>query len=114
MFRLMRNAEVIGLMQEGGIVRGVRYRDSAGDHDLSAGLTIGADGRDSVTRAAARLPLVETSPPMDVLWFRLSRRPDEPPAVAGRFGAGRVLVMLDRREYWQVAYVIAKDTIATG
>ena len=109
-FRLMRNAEVIGLMQEGGIVRGVRYRDSSGERELPAALTIGADGRDSITRAAANLPLVETSPPMDVLWFRLSRRPDEPPAVVGRLGAGRVLVMLDRREYWQVAYVIAKGT----
>jgi 2-polyprenyl-6-methoxyphenol hydroxylase-like FAD-dependent oxidoreductase len=47
---------------------------------------------------------------MDVMWFRISRRPDEAAAIAGRLGNGRVLVMLDRGEYWQIAYVIAKGT----
>src|SRR5207249_6576537 len=50
----------------------------------------------------------EAAPPMDVLWFRVSRRGDEPAAVAGRLGTGRVLVMLNRGEYWQVAFVIQK------
>ena len=109
-FRLMRNAEVVGLLEGEGAIRGVRYRDETGEHELDARLTIGADGRASVTRLAAKLPQIETSPPMDVLWFRISRRPDEAAAVAGRLGAGRVLVMLDRGEYWQVAYVIAKGT----
>ncbi len=109
-FRLMRNADVVGLLQAGEAVLGVRYRDGDGEHDLPALLTIGADGRGSVTRDAAQLRLVETAPPMDVMWFRISRRADEPAAVAGRLGAGRVLVMLDRGDYWQIAYVIAKGT----
>jgi 2-polyprenyl-6-methoxyphenol hydroxylase-like FAD-dependent oxidoreductase len=90
-FRLKRNAEAIGLIEERGIVSGVRYRDAAGTHDLAAPLVIGADGRTSVTREAAALPRVESSPPMDVFWFRLPRRPDELEAVAGRLGAGKIL-----------------------
>jgi 2-polyprenyl-6-methoxyphenol hydroxylase-like FAD-dependent oxidoreductase len=107
-FTLLRNAEVIDLMESNGVVSGLRYRDETGTHELPALLTVGADGRDSRTREAARLPRIETSPPMDVLWFRLSKRSDEGGAVAGRLGAGRALVMLDRRDYWQIAYVIPK------
>ncbi len=83
-FSLLRNAEVIGLVDEGGVIRGLRYRD------------------------AARLPRFETSPPIDVFWFRLPRRPDEVAAVFGRLGPGLMLVMLDRNDYWQVAFVIPK------
>jgi 2-polyprenyl-6-methoxyphenol hydroxylase-like FAD-dependent oxidoreductase len=107
-FRLIRNAEVVGLLESEGVVRGVRYRDGAGEHDLPALLTVGADGRSSKTREAAKLPRVETSPPMDVFWFRVSRPPGESVEVGFRLGAGRALVLLDRREYWQVAYVIPK------
>ena len=109
-FHLMRNAEVLGLIELDGVIRGVRYRDQHGEHELGAILTVAADGRGSVTRQAARLPLMDTSAPMDVLWFRITRRPDEAVAIAGRLGAGRVLVMIDRGEYWQIAYVIAKGT----
>jgi 2-polyprenyl-6-methoxyphenol hydroxylase-like FAD-dependent oxidoreductase len=108
-FTLLRNAEVIDLTEEkDGRVSGVRYRDASGEHDLSATLTIGADGRSAVTREAAKLPRLETSPPIDVFWFRLPRRPDEFEAVFGRVGPGLLLVMLDRNDYWQVAFVIAK------
>jgi len=107
-FTLLRNAEVIGLLETGGAVRGVRYRDAAGEHELPALLTVGADGRTAVTRDAARLPRVETSPPIDVFWFRLPRRADEVAAVFGRIGPGLLLVMLDRNDYWQVAFVFPK------
>jgi 2-polyprenyl-6-methoxyphenol hydroxylase-like FAD-dependent oxidoreductase len=109
-FALIKNAEVVDLVQRDGLVTGVRFQDETGEHELAARLTVGADGRSSRTREAAGLPLLETSPPMDVLWFRLPRRPDEERAVAGRLGAGRVLVMLDRGDYWQIAFVIAKGT----
>jgi len=107
-FNLIRNAEVIDLIEKEGRVSGVRYRDATGDHELAATLTIGADGRSAVTRDAARLPRLETSPPIDVFWFRLARRRDEFEAVFGRLGPGLLLVMLDRNDYWQVAFVIAK------
>ena len=61
-FRLLRNAEVVGLVERDGLVRGVRYRDAAGEHELLATLTVGADGRAAVTREAAQLPQLETSP----------------------------------------------------
>jgi 2-polyprenyl-6-methoxyphenol hydroxylase-like FAD-dependent oxidoreductase len=109
-FNLLRNAEVEDLIHEDAAVVGVRYRHAGGNHELRAVLTVGADGRSARTRAAAGLPLLETSPPMDVLWFRLPRRTDEAGAVAGRLGPGRVLVMIDRGDYWQVAFVIAKGT----
>ncbi len=107
-FQLKRNAEAVDLIQSDGVVSGVRYVDADGTHDLSAPLVIGADGRASRTREAAALPRVESSPPMDVFWFRVSRRADEPEAVAGRIGAGKLCVMLNRGDYWQIAYLIPK------
>jgi 2-polyprenyl-6-methoxyphenol hydroxylase-like FAD-dependent oxidoreductase len=107
-FTLLRNAEVIGLIEKDGAVRGLRYRDAEGEHDLQAVLTVGADGRTAVTRDAAKLPRLETSPPIDVFWFRLPRRTDEVAAVFGRIGPGLLLVMLDRNDYWQVAFVFWK------
>ena len=107
-FTLLRNAEVTGLIEKDGGIRGLRYRDAAGEHELAAVLTVGADGRGAVTRAAARLPRFETSPPIDVFWFRLPRRREEVEAVFGRLGPGLLLVMLDRNDYWQIAFVIPK------
>jgi 2-polyprenyl-6-methoxyphenol hydroxylase-like FAD-dependent oxidoreductase len=107
-FMLKRKAEAIDLIQQSGVVSGVRYRDVDGTHELAAALVIGADGRSSVTREAAALPRIESSPPMDVFWFRLPRRPDELEAVAGRLGAGKICAMLARGDYWQIAYVIRK------
>jgi 2-polyprenyl-6-methoxyphenol hydroxylase-like FAD-dependent oxidoreductase len=107
-FRLIRNAEVLGLLETGGVIHGVRYRDGAGEHDLEAQLTIGADGRSSVTRQAANLPQVQTAPPMDVFWFRMSRRRGELTEIGLRLGAGLGLVLLDRNDYWQAAYIMPK------
>jgi 2-polyprenyl-6-methoxyphenol hydroxylase-like FAD-dependent oxidoreductase len=113
-FQMKRNAEAVDLIQSGGaggaggVVSGVRYVDADGAHDVTAPLVIGADGRTSRTREAAGLPRIESSPPMDVFWFRVSRRPDEPEAVAGRIGAGKLCVMLNRGDYWQIAYLIPK------
>ncbi len=107
-FTLCRHAEVTDLWRDDGRVRGVRYRDADGEHELAATLTIGADGRSARTREVSGLPRIETSPPIDVFWFRLPRRPGEVSAVFGRVGPGLLLVMLDRGEYWQVAFVIPK------
>jgi len=107
-FALLRNAEVTRLIERDGAIRGLAFRQAGHEHELHAAVTVGADGRTALTRQAAGLPLVETSPPIDVLWFRVSRRPDEAQAVAGRLGPGRLIVMLNRQEYWQVAFVIAR------
>ena len=107
-FTLMMNAEVTDLIIENGEVLGVRYRSADGDGELRAPLTVGTDGRASRTRESAQLPIVATSPLMDVLWFRLSRKPDEEAVLGGRVGVGQLAVLIDRREYWQVAYLIPK------
>ncbi len=107
-FELRRNAEVVDLIEEGGVVRGVRYRGAEGEREVRALLTVGADGRGSRTRTAARLPQLHTSPPMDVWWFRLSRRYDEPPDVSLHLEPGHIVVLFNRSDYWQVGYVIPK------
>ncbi|HEV3469673.1 MAG TPA: FAD-dependent oxidoreductase [Pyrinomonadaceae bacterium] len=110
-FRLVMNANVRELIEEGGAVRGVRYEDKAGrTHELRALLTVGADGRSSRVRRLSGMEPVKTSPPMDVLWFRLPRRESDGAGVGGRFGRGRILVQLDRGEEWQVGYVIPKGS----
>jgi len=107
-FKLLRNAEVTRLIERDGVICGLAFRHDGAEQELHATVTIGADGRTALTRQSAGLPLVETSPPIDVLWFRVSRRADEAEAVAGRLGPGRLMVMLNRDAYWQVAFVIAR------
>lgn len=116
-FTLMMNAEVTDLIIEDGIVRGVRYDTGDGGREMRAPLTVGTDGRASRTRESANLPIVATSPLMDVLWFRLSRKPDELAGLGGRAGVGQIAVLIDRREYWQIAYLIPKgagDRVRAG
>lgn len=109
-FHLVMGASVRELVRENGVVRGVRYRDHAGTHEVRALLTVAADGRFSRIRKLTDAKANETSPPMDVLWFKISRRDTDPEGALGRFGQGHILAMLDRYEYWQVAYVIPKGT----
>src|SRR5262249_23947173 len=84
-FRLQMNAEVTGLIEEDGCVAGVHVATPDRPFDVRALLTIGADGRHSIVRRAAGLPIEETSQPIDVLWLRLSRRPSDPPETLARF-----------------------------
>ena len=106
-FRLLMNAEVTDVIQEGA-VRGLRYRADGREHEVRARLTVGADGRSSRTRDAVGLPRVSTSPPMDVLWFRLPRRAEDPSGAQGLIGSGHFIAMFERGEYWQVGYTIGK------
>jgi 2-polyprenyl-6-methoxyphenol hydroxylase-like FAD-dependent oxidoreductase len=76
--------------------------------EVLADLTVGADGRHSVVRERAGLSVLNLGAPMDVLWMRMSRRPTDPGQTFGRFDSGRILVFLNRDDYWQTAYVIPK------
>jgi 2-polyprenyl-6-methoxyphenol hydroxylase-like FAD-dependent oxidoreductase len=109
-FRLVMEARVRGLIEEDGVVRGVRYESEDGTHEVRAVLTVGADGRGSRVRRLAGFEPVKTSPPMDVLWFKLPREEGDPAGLIGRFGRGHIAVMLDRQDYWQAGYVIPKGT----
>ncbi|HKF77765.1 MAG TPA: FAD-dependent oxidoreductase [Candidatus Dormibacteraeota bacterium] len=107
-FHLSMGSEVRDLLVEEGRVVGVRTRDDGGDEEVRALLTIGADGRDSVVRQRSGIEVAETSPPMDVFWFRVSRRPDDPDGLVARVGGGHMAVLIDRGAYWQIAYIIPK------
>jgi len=115
-FQLVTGANVQELIEENGIVRGVRYRGHGGWHEVEAQLVVGADGRHSRLRQLAGFQPVETSPPMDVLWFRLPRKPEDAEGFNGRIGRGHILVMLERAsrtlrersDEWQIGYVIPK------
>jgi len=107
-FELLLGANVQELIEEDGVIRGVRYRGHGGWQEVRSQLIIGADGRHSRLRQLAGFESIVTSPPMDVLWFRLPRRPEEPEGGMGRISQGRMVAMLNRSESWQIAYVFPK------
>jgi len=110
-FKLRMHAQVQHLLVEDGAVRGVRYHGSDGLHELRAPLTVAADGRFSLLRKLAGIEPEKTSPPMDVLWFRLPKLPGEPEVTGGAFGGigrGRIFVLLERNDYWQAGLVFPK------
>jgi 2-polyprenyl-6-methoxyphenol hydroxylase-like FAD-dependent oxidoreductase len=111
-FHLHMHTEVTDLIVENGRVGGVRAQTPEGQTEFRANLVVGADGRRSVVRERAKLEVMDLGAPIDVLWMRLSRQPSDPRATLGRFRAGKILVTLDRDDYWQCAFVIAKGEFA--
>ena len=111
-FRLILRANVRKLVEENGAVHGVRYLGPDDNcHELRAPLTVGADGRFSQIRQLAGIEPVKTAPPMDVLWFRLPKLPNDmeiPGGLLGGIGPGRILIVLDRADYWQAGLVFPK------
>jgi 2-polyprenyl-6-methoxyphenol hydroxylase-like FAD-dependent oxidoreductase len=110
-FHLKMQAEVTDLIIEKGMVAGVRAKTPDSGLEIRAPLTIGADGRHSVVRQRAGLEVKNLGAPMDVMWMRISRHPDDPGQTFGRFDRGRILVLINREDYWQCAFVIAKGTV---
>jgi 2-polyprenyl-6-methoxyphenol hydroxylase-like FAD-dependent oxidoreductase len=107
-FHLLMQAEAHTLVENANRVVGVRGTLPGGPFDVAADLVIGADGRDSVIRNGAELPVERFGVVMDVLWLRISRHADDPTDTFGQIDAGTLLVMLDRGTYWQCACVIPK------
>jgi 2-polyprenyl-6-methoxyphenol hydroxylase-like FAD-dependent oxidoreductase len=110
-FRLIQNAEVTGVIQQGDSVTGVRVTTPQGPLELMADLVIGADGRRSTVRSTAGLVVRDLGAPIDVLWMRLPKLPGDPSTTGGRITTGIFLAMIDRGSYWQCAYVIPKGGI---
>jgi 2-polyprenyl-6-methoxyphenol hydroxylase-like FAD-dependent oxidoreductase len=107
-FQLRMTANATDLILDKGRVVGVRAMTPAGELEVRAELVVGADGRHSVVRERAGLSIRDIGAPIDVFWMRLSRRPSDPSQPAGRFDRGRILVMINRSDYWQCGFVIPK------
>src|SRR5437660_1352427 len=107
-FKLIMQAEVTDLLIAGNTIAGVKAKTPEGEIDVRATLVVGCDGRKSIVRELAGLHVESLGAPIDVLWFRLSRKPSDPGQVLGRFVPGKILVMLNRDQYWQCAFVIRK------
>jgi len=106
-FALDMEAEVTGLLEESGRINGVRLADG---REMRAGkLVLMTDGRASLVRRLGLLPLTQLGAPMDVLWFRLEKADNAGDALRGAVGTSRMAVLIDRRTYWQVAFLIPKD-----
>ncbi len=113
-FRLLMEHEVTGLIEDSEHrVIGVHANTPSGPVDIHATLVVGCDGRHSTSRAAANLPVRETGVPIDVLWFRLRRRETDPSNVIGNINYGNFAVLINRSDYFQCAFIIAKDTFST-
>ncbi|MGA8525854.1 MAG: FAD-dependent oxidoreductase [Candidatus Sulfotelmatobacter sp.] len=109
-FQIRMRTEAIDLIEQSGCVAGVRTKAPDGVIEIRASLTVGADGRQSIVRERAGLQVMDLGAPMDVFWMRISRRPDDAGHTFGHVEPGRMLVLINREEYWQCAYLIPKGT----
>jgi 2-polyprenyl-6-methoxyphenol hydroxylase-like FAD-dependent oxidoreductase len=110
-FDLRMRAEATNLIEEGGRIVGLRANTPDGELAIRADLVVGCDGRHSTVREKAGLRSEDYGAPMDVLWFRITRKDSDGADVFGHIAAGMMLVMLDRGDYWQCAFVIPKGGI---
>lgn len=109
-YTLLQSHEVLDVVRDRGIVTGVRASGPDGEVEVRAYLTVAADGRTSVIRDRLQLPLRSFGAPMDVLWFRLPRHGSDGDGLDMRVGPGRVMLGIDRGDYWQIAFVISKNS----
>ena len=110
-FQVKKRAEVVDLLEDGGRIVGVRATTPQGPIEIRADLVVGADGRHSIVRERAGLEIENLGAPMDVLWFRLSRRPNDSGQTLGRIVNGKIMVMLNREDYYQCGFLIRKGGI---
>jgi 2-polyprenyl-6-methoxyphenol hydroxylase-like FAD-dependent oxidoreductase len=109
-FDLRMRAEATDLLVDNERVSGVRANTPDGAIEIHADLTVGCDGRHSTLRKRSGFNVENLQAPMDVMWFRMSRKKSDPDEVVAHVESGRMLVMLNRNDYWQCAYVIPKGT----
>ncbi len=109
-FQLLMKHEAVDLLRDGKRIVGVMARNDGHEVQVRADLVVGCDGRHSVTRRAAGLEVIEHGVPIDVLWFRISRRPDDPAQVLGNVNYGKALILIDRSDYFQAGLIIPKGS----
>ena len=109
-FQVLMQHEAADLMREGKRIVGVVARNDGREVQVRADLVVGCDGRHSVIRQAAGLELIEHGVPLDVLWFRISRKPGDPAQVLGNINYGKALILIDRSDYFQAGLIIPKGS----
>jgi 2-polyprenyl-6-methoxyphenol hydroxylase-like FAD-dependent oxidoreductase len=110
-FTLRMGWEATGFIQEkDGTIRGVLANTPDGPVEIPAALTVGCDGRHAISRVAGQLPLIDYGVPIDVLWFRIARQSTDPENALGYVNYGRLIVLINRFDYFQVGYLVAKGT----
>src|SRR5271154_2229307 len=111
-FKLRMGWEATGLIERDGVTTGVYANTPGGKVEIPSALTVGCDGRHAISRVAAHLPLKEDGVPIDILWFRLARQPSDPENALGYINFGRAVILINRGDYFQVGYLIAKGDFA--
>ena len=109
-FQLLMQHEAKNLVREDGRVTGVLVQNEEREVQVRAKLVVGCDGRHSLTRSAAGLEVIEHGVPIDVLWFRISRKPDDPRQVLGNVNYGKALILINRGDYFQAGLIIEKGS----
>jgi 2-polyprenyl-6-methoxyphenol hydroxylase-like FAD-dependent oxidoreductase len=109
-FRVIMKGAATDLIEHDGAVVGVRADTPDGALAIEAPLVVGCDGRHSLVRQKAGLEVENLGAPMDVLWFRMRRKSDDPAEIVGLFEAGHIFIMINRGDYWQCGYVIPKGS----
>lgn len=109
-FELLMQHEAVDLLRDRHRILGVEARTPQGAVQIHADLVVGCDGRHSITRNAARLDVIESGVPIDVLWFRIGRKPDDPEQVLGILNYGKALILINRGDYFQSGFIIRKDS----
>ena len=110
-FRLIHNAQVLSLQEDNGKVTGVMAEVDGEQQAFHADLVVGCDGRNSVVREQAGMEIRRFGAPRDVLWLKINKRPDDPEWSMGHRGPKKNFIMIDRGDYWQCGYSIAKDSL---
>jgi 2-polyprenyl-6-methoxyphenol hydroxylase-like FAD-dependent oxidoreductase len=109
-FDLRMEYEAVGLLEDGGEVSGVKAKTPIGESEIHADLVVACDGRHSAVRQAAGLEVIEFGVPIDVLWFRVERRDSDPDQVLGNINYGKVLILINRGDYFQAGLLIRKGS----
>jgi 2-polyprenyl-6-methoxyphenol hydroxylase-like FAD-dependent oxidoreductase len=109
-FQLRMQYEAVDLLRDGESIVGVEARSPNGPVYVQANLVVGCDGRHSTLRQAAGLRVQEFGVPIDVLWFRISRRAGDPEQVLGNINYGKALILINRGDYFQSGLIIRKGS----
>jgi 2-polyprenyl-6-methoxyphenol hydroxylase-like FAD-dependent oxidoreductase len=107
-FQLLMNTEATGMIEEGGRVVGIKAKTDQNELDVYADLIVGADGRSSILRERAGMVAEDFGVPIDVLWFRVAKTAADTEPALGRIRNGKMLVTIDRGDYYQCGSIIRK------